>query len=227
MMEKMKWTTLKRTLTPKCDGAQNRAPEEIALMHLREEREHQQPGSDDGDEEPGIPGAGVPGRAKGAEGEGAEINKAQRPLQSDDEVERPELKRPDGCLEREIPVRKERGKVVGGTDEEIRITLAPVEEPDLQPGKTPVANGADRESGDAGQPRGPGQGIARAPLPQKSRDGDSDSRPIPAHAAGVCRIQGETKNAAVAVKPARTRPARAQRFCQSGQKIKNGATKSS
>ena len=36
---------------------------------------------------------------------------------------------------------------------------------------------------------------------------------------------GETTTANVATKPARTRPARAQRFCQSGQKIKNGATR--
>src|SRR4030095_5178875 len=46
-------------------------------------------------------------------------------------------------------------------------------------------------------------------------------------ANAFCSSQGATRSADVAAKPASARPARTQRFCQSGQKTKNGATKSS
>ena len=81
MTEKTKWITLNRSADPERDGAQDRAPEQVALMHLREEREHQQPGRSESDEEPRIASARVAGSAEGAKDEGAEVNQAQRPLQ--------------------------------------------------------------------------------------------------------------------------------------------------
>ena len=83
---------------PQRDSADNRAPHEVALMHLAEQREHQQPRRSDGNQHTRIASAQMSRHSARTQNQCAKVKQTQRPLQRQIQIERSDMSRQKGIF---------------------------------------------------------------------------------------------------------------------------------
>src|SRR6266480_1880878 len=137
------------------DGANYRAPDEVALMHLTQQRKHQQPRSGDRNQHPRVAIAYLSSGAVRAQRQCAKVEQAQGPLQS--EIQRSKMKY--WILQRPAKLGEKRWKIVTRADDKVGVVLAAVQKTDLQPRETSASEGANHKHSASGNPADPGNLI--------------------------------------------------------------------
>ena len=168
---------------PQRDGANDRAPHQIAFVHLTQQRKHQEPWRGNCNQGARIAIAHVSRDAARAERECAEVKQAQGPLQREIEMQRSKMRRPEGILQRPTDVGEKRWKIVARTDEKIGIMLTAINKTDLQPAEASPGEGANYKCCAPDHPGDPRasmqQPAAQKEQPAKagdSRDGNPGRR---------------------------------------------------
>src|SRR5437773_8485261 len=82
------------------DGTNHGAPHKVALVHLAEQRKHQQPGSRDRNQDARVAIADLSPGAVCAYCECAKVEQPQGPLQCEMEIQRSKMNRPEWILQR-------------------------------------------------------------------------------------------------------------------------------
>src|SRR6266850_81433 len=137
------------------DGANYRTPDEVALMHLSQQRKHQQPRSGDRNQDARIAIANLSRSPVRAYCECAKVEQPQSPLQREMEMQRSKMNRAEWILQRPAKLGEKCWKVVTRTDDKVGVMLAAIQKTDLQPREASTSEGANHKRGASGSPADP------------------------------------------------------------------------
>src|SRR5215831_14147903 len=157
------------------DGANHRAPYEIALMHLSKQSKHQQPWNSDRDQNARITVANLPRSPVRAQCKCAEVDQPQSPLQRKMQIHKSKTNRAEWILQRPAKLGEKRWKIVTRADDEVGVVLASIEKTDSQPREASTNKGANHKRGTSNGSDDPRASVSPFPSQKQQRADTGDS----------------------------------------------------